>query len=183
MKQGVLTSNRVRLLLDKDSGCYRPKRSGERKRRSVRGCIVSNDLVVVSMIVVKQGPGHIVGLTDCSVPRRLGPKRANNIRKLFNLRKTDDVKSYVIRKTIPNTKHPEKPARTVAPKIQRLITPIRLQRKRHLKVVKERRIKASREAAAEYAALLVKRHKEQQQRTVQVRLQRRSSSTTTEAKK
>merc|ERR1711988_297072 len=26
MKQGVLVPNRVRLLLDKDSGCYRPKR-------------------------------------------------------------------------------------------------------------------------------------------------------------
>lgn len=40
MKQGVLTNGRVRLLLKKGMSCYRPRRSGERKRKSVRGCIV-----------------------------------------------------------------------------------------------------------------------------------------------
>lgn len=40
------------------------------------------------------------GLTDVTVPRRLGPKRASKIRKLFNLTKEDDVRKYVIRRTI-----------------------------------------------------------------------------------
>ena len=100
MKQGVLTTQCVRLLLDKNSGHYRPGRTGERKRKSVLGCMVANDLVVISLVVVKQGANHIAGLTDSSVPRRLGPKRASNIRKLFNLSKEDDVRKYVIKREV-----------------------------------------------------------------------------------
>lgn len=40
MKQGVLTPQRVRLLLSKGHSCYRERRDGERRRKSVRGCIV-----------------------------------------------------------------------------------------------------------------------------------------------
>lgn len=46
MKQGVMTTKRVRLLLRKGSSCYRQRRKGERKRKSVRGCIVSGDIQV-----------------------------------------------------------------------------------------------------------------------------------------
>jgi small subunit ribosomal protein S6e len=83
MKQGVLLPHRVRLLLSKGHSCYRPRRTGERKRKSVRGCIVGPDMSVVSLSVVKQGDADIPGLTDQVLPKRLGPKRANNIRKLF----------------------------------------------------------------------------------------------------
>ena len=34
------------------------------------------------LMVVKKGVSEIPGLTDEKLPRRLGPKRANNIRKL-----------------------------------------------------------------------------------------------------
>lgn len=34
------------------------------------------------------------------MPRRLGPKRASRIRKLFNLSKEDDVRQYVVRKPL-----------------------------------------------------------------------------------
>uniref|UniRef100_A0A2K5HY69 Small ribosomal subunit protein eS6 n=1 Tax=Colobus angolensis palliatus TaxID=336983 RepID=A0A2K5HY69_COLAP len=34
MTQGVLTHGRVRLLLSKGHSCYRPRRTGERKRKS-----------------------------------------------------------------------------------------------------------------------------------------------------
>ena len=44
MKQGVLTNTRVRLLLKEGSSLYRARRAGERKRKSVRGCIVGADL-------------------------------------------------------------------------------------------------------------------------------------------
>merc|ERR1712098_1022635 len=39
MKQGVMHPTRVRLLLSDGHSCYRPRRTGERKRKSVRGCI------------------------------------------------------------------------------------------------------------------------------------------------
>ena len=55
MKQGVLTNGRVRLLLSAGHSCYRPRRSGERKRKSVRGCIVDSNLSVVALVVVQKG--------------------------------------------------------------------------------------------------------------------------------
>ncbi|KAJ2071574.1 40S ribosomal protein S6, partial [Coemansia sp. S100] len=94
MKQGVLTEGRRRLLLSEGHSCYRPRRTGERRRKSVRGCIVNSDLSVLSLVVVKQGEAEIPGLTDGNVPKRLGPKRASNIRKLFNLTKEDDVRKF-----------------------------------------------------------------------------------------
>ena len=80
MKQGVLTQGRVRLLLSKGHSCYRPRKTGERKRKSVRGCIVDGQLSVLSVIIVKKGEAEIPGLTDSTIPRRLGPKRASKIR-------------------------------------------------------------------------------------------------------
>merc|ERR1719197_2093575 len=75
MKQGVLTNNRVRLLFKKGMSCFRERRSGCRKRKSVRGCIVGSDLAVMSLVIVKKGAAEIAGLTDDQKPRRLGPKR------------------------------------------------------------------------------------------------------------
>jgi len=80
MKQGVLTQGRVRLLLSKGHSCYRARKTGERKRKSVRGCIVDGQLSVLSVAIVKKGDGEIPGLTDNTIPRRLGPKRASKIR-------------------------------------------------------------------------------------------------------
>merc|ERR1711983_700611 len=95
------TQGRVRLLLSKGHSCYRQRRTGERKRKSVRGCIVDGNLSVISVVIVKKGESEIPGLTDNTVPRRLGPKRASKIRKLFNLTKYDNVCQYVIKKPMP----------------------------------------------------------------------------------
>lgn len=67
---------------------------------------------------------EIPGLTDMNVPRRLGPKRASKIRKLFNLSKKDDVRQFVVKRPIQKEGKKE---RFKAPKIQRLITPVVLQ--------------------------------------------------------
>nr|KAJ3418133.1 40S ribosomal protein S6 [Polyrhizophydium stewartii] len=176
MKQGVLLPHRVRLLLSKGHSCYRPRRTGERKRKSVRGCIVGADIAALSLVVVKQGETDIPGLTDKQVPKRLGPKRANNIRKMFNLEKEDDVRKYVIRREVPSKKHEGK-VTSKAPKIQRLVTPLSLQRKRHLKAVKKNNARASREAAADYAQLLAQRIKEKKEKRHELHLKRRLSST------
>eukprot|EP00494_Astrolonche_serrata_P003222 UN03228 len=57
MKQGVLTNRRVRLLLQKGHSCYRPRRKGERKRKSVRGCEVASDIAVLSLVIIKSDGG------------------------------------------------------------------------------------------------------------------------------
>lgn len=80
---------------------------------------------MIALRIVKKGDQEIEGVTDGDKPRRLGPKRANYIRKVFNLRKKDDVRKYVVRREI------KKGDKTFykSPKIQRLITEKRLRRK------------------------------------------------------
>ncbi|KAK7447408.1 40S ribosomal protein S6 [Stygiomarasmius scandens] len=157
MKQGVLLPNRVRLLLSDGHSCYRPRRTGERKRKSVRGCIVGPDIAVLSVVIVKQGEQEIPGLTDVVLPKRLGPKRATKIRRFFNLSKEDDVRKYVVRREVKSSKKENAKPYTKAPKIQRLVTPMRLQRRRHLRSVKQKKLQHQREQQAEYSALLAKR--------------------------
>nr|ACS72283.1 ribosomal protein S6 [Pinctada maxima] len=165
MKQGVLTNVRVRLLLSKGHSCFRPRRSGERRRKSVRGCIVDSNLSVLAMVIVEKGEKEIPGLTDTTVPRRLGPKRASKIRKLFNLSKEDDVRQYVVRRPLaPREGKESKKQQTKAPKIQRLVTPVVLQRKRHRLALKKKRAAKKREEQAEYAKLLAQRLKEAKER-------------------
>ncbi|KAF5304133.1 hypothetical protein FQA39_LY01918 [Lamprigera yunnana] len=176
MKQGVLTNQRVRLLLSKGHSCFRPRRSGERKRKSVRGCIIDANLSVLSLIIVRKGDKDIVGLTDEIKPRRLGPKRASNIRKLFNLTKADDVCQYVVKRALPLKGVRQ---RFKAPKIQRLVTPQRLQRKRHLCGIKRQRCKRRIDAAKNYKKLLVERNK---QSRLKGRALKRCASTSAEVK-
>merc|ERR1712083_1188421 len=173
MKQGVLTHGRVRLLLSKGHSCYRPRRTGERKRKSVRGCIVDANLSVLNLVIVKKGEKDIPGLTDSTVPRRLGPKRASKIRKLFNLAKEDDARQYVVRR--PLSKEGKKP-RTKAPRIQRLVTPRVLQHKRRRIALKRQRTQKNKEEASEYAKLLAKRMKEAKEKQEQIAKRRRLSS-------
>jgi small subunit ribosomal protein S6e len=104
MKQGVLVPHRVRLLLSDGHSCYRERRKGERRRKSVRGCIVGPDIAVLSLVIVKKGDEELPGLTDTVLPKRLGPKRATKIRKFFNLSKEDDVRKYVVRREVTSQK-------------------------------------------------------------------------------
>lgn len=165
MKQGVLVPHRVRLLLSKGQSCFKPRRDGERKRKSVRGCIVSHDISVVSLVVLKKGDQEIPGVTDVTVPKRLGPKRASKIRRLFNLSKEDNVFRYVFRRTIPAKVEGGK-IRSKAPKIQRLVTPARIQRKRKWMQKKTQRREISRQAAKDYRELVAaKRRQKMEEKT------------------
>merc|ERR1711885_83010 len=96
-KQGVLKQRRVRLLLSAGSSCYRARKKGEHKRRSVCGCIAGPDLSIVNLTIVKMGDKEIEGLTDdVSIrPLRLGSKRASRIRKFLELERGDDVRKAV----------------------------------------------------------------------------------------
>lgn len=169
MIQGLLINKRAKLLMKKGSKAYRPRRRGERKKKSVRGCIVGPDICVLNLAVVQKGPGEIEGLTTVEVPRRLGPKRANNIRKFWSLSKTEDVRKFVIARTFTNKK-----GKTITkrPKIQRLITPVVRQRKRARAVAKVQHREKVRRDAAEYQKMLAVRA---QERAASRRSSRRSS--------
>ena len=49
---------------------------------------------------MKKGETDIAGLTDEKQPRRLGPKRANKIRKLYGADDKADVRKLIIRRPI-----------------------------------------------------------------------------------
>mmetsp|Transcript_101932 Transcript_101932/g.181079 ORF Transcript_101932/g.181079 Transcript_101932/m.181079 type:complete len:233 (-) Transcript_101932:162-860(-) len=156
MKQGILCNHRVRLLFKKGMSCYRERRSGCRKRKSVRGCVVGPDLAVLHLVLVKKGAEEIPGLTDDNKPRRLGPKRASNIRKLFGLEKKDDVRQFVVRRELNEKKKK-------APKIQRLITPSLLQRKRYFKALTRKRMEAGKQMKADYMKRVAEYRQEQKE--------------------
>merc|ERR1712072_621008 len=145
-----------------------------RKRKSVRGCIVGPDVRALHLVVVKQGENDIPGLTDEVLPKRLGPKRATKIRRFFNLDKSDDVRKFVIRREVVPKKEGAKPY-TKAPKILRLVTPQRLQHKRHRIALKRRRAEASKDAANEYAQIMHKRVSEEKAKQSEIRKRRASS--------
>jgi len=176
MRQGVLTNTRVRLLCKKGHKAYRQRRAGERKRKSVRGCVVGHDIAVLNLVLAQPGEKEIPGLTDDQVPRRLGPKRANNIRKLFNLSKDDDVRKYVIHRTFTNKKGVSV---RKAPKIQRLVTPLTLQRKRARRAEKMNSVLRNKEEAAAYKKVVAQRMSEQKEARRSLISKRRSTRKST----
>lgn len=48
--------------MSKGHSCYRPRRDGERKRKSVRGCIVDANLSVLALVIVRKGAQVIIRL-------------------------------------------------------------------------------------------------------------------------
>ena len=147
MKQGVLTPRRVRLLLRKGTSCYRPRKEGERKRKTVRGCIVSSEISALHLIILKKGNQDIKGLTDVSVPRRYGPKRATTLLHIFGKDKKTDPNSLVIKREV-------KPGKFAQPKVQRLITPKRLERKKRMLAQREERKANTKRKAEAYQAMI-----------------------------
>lgn len=179
MKQGVLVNHRVRLLLTKGLNCYRSRRAGERKRKSVRGCIVGPDIRVLNLAIVGEGEKPIEGLTDAPIPRRLGPKRASKIRQMFSLDKEDDVRQYVIKREFESNGK----KRVKSPKIQRLVTPNVLQRKRHRAALKVKAYTKAKAELAEYTKLHAQRIKEQKAKRASELAKRRSSRKSSELRK
>jgi hypothetical protein len=252
MKQGVLTPGRVRVLMSPGDQCFagHNRRAGERRRKSVRGCIVSPDLSVLNLIIVKKGEADIPGLTDEEKPRQRGPKRASKIRKMFNLNKDDDVRHYVkiyskkiekvggregstkmrkensvftilggfqlffchskgvslqapladklwkesclsVQPTWPHSCSPPSDSLLLqngktsykCPKIQRLVTPQVLQRKRQRAALKRERIVRKKAEASDYHKLLVSRLKEARERRSESLAKKRAVRTASQASK
>jgi len=105
-------------------------------------------------------------LTDVSTARRLGPKRANRIRILFNLKKKAEEKNLeiiapLIKKNVIRRTYTSKDGknRQKAPKVQRLVTESRIYRKRIYKESKKSGWKRTIEAAKEYQNFLAEHKK------------------------
>jgi small subunit ribosomal protein S6e len=152
MKQGILIAGRSRILFKKRGTTYRPRRSGERKRKSVRGCITGPDLAVIALRVIAKGDKDIDGVTNVDFANRLGRKRRNKIIKDFALdKKVDDVRKYVVRRE-QRTKGDKTYYKSAH--IQRMITETRLRRKKQRSDNKIAAVKSSQEKSAAYEKLL-----------------------------
>lgn len=168
MQNGVLTTERRKLLLRKGSQGLRFRRvnnrTGSRVRKLVRGCIISPEIRMVNLKIVKTGGKVIPGLTDpeCALPKRLAPKTANNILKefglldIYNKKKQNAEERKTLRFMITKFAN-KREVKTVngktytkRPKVQRLITPLRLRRKRVLKRIKEESVKYTAEQKKSY---------------------------------
>ncbi|KAI3844662.1 hypothetical protein MKX03_026764 [Papaver bracteatum] len=69
IKQGVLTPgifcNSTSIFLS-ETPCFRGqgRRNGERRRKSIRGCIVSQEMSVLNLVILKKGKNDPPRLTD-----------------------------------------------------------------------------------------------------------------------
>merc|ERR1719158_956189 len=123
-------------------------------------------------MVVKKGDNEIEGLTDNAAPeKRLGPKRASKIRKLFGLEKDDDVRKFVIRRNIEKEGAKTK---NKAPKIQRLVTKLSLQRKRRHRNGTIRKVAENRKLHKAYVDRLHE-HKQQQKEKRQAEIAKKKA--------
>ena len=82
------------MLMKKCHKCFHPRRKGFKKKKSVRGSYVGPDIGMLQLVIVKKGAADIPGITgpEDEILRRLGPKRANKIRKLYACEKGVDVR-------------------------------------------------------------------------------------------
>jgi len=168
MVRGVLAASRVALLIKRGAPGFNTfrGRSGERRKKNIRGCIVGHDIAVLELVIVKMGEAPIAGVTDVSAPRRLGPKRASKIRKLFNLSREDNVRKFVVRRKVEKE---GKKARFKAPKVQRLITST--VKARRIKTIKIRQAaqRLSQEARKEYLAKISRDRRIHRQRVAAIK--------------
>ena len=174
MKNGVLTQQKKKILLHKGDSMFRFRRglhrTGIRIRKLVRGCIVSHDIKMLHIKIIQKGEKDIPGLTEekDAKPKRLGPKRATKILKHFGLlavyndkkKNAEERKNlrYMITKFAPKraveTKNGKKYEKRA--KVQRLITPDRLRRKRVIKALKKARREQTEKEKKAYHELLKK---------------------------
>ena len=67
MKQGIFTNSRIKLLLAPGAKGYRAKRTGERVRKSVRGCVVGPDIKNLSVTITKKGEKEMMKIFQVKV--------------------------------------------------------------------------------------------------------------------
>lgn len=108
MDASINTDKRQRLLRKKGNIGYKPLRNGERKRKSVRGSVVSEETAVLCMKLINDAMNdkatgliteevkHIEGLTDNIVQNSHLPKRFTKLKKLFFGENADNLNSITV---------------------------------------------------------------------------------------
>ena len=119
-------------------------RKGEKKRKSIRGCIVSPEIRTLNLVIVKQNSNKSSHrLID---DKRSHPRRSSKLRKVFSVSKDDDIRKYIVKEKKNKNLEGKK-----IKKIQRLVTPELIQRKRRLRNDKNRRYKIAKEKINQFS--------------------------------
>lgn len=105
------TTKRIRLFLSRGDIGYRCRRHGVRRRKTVRGSVVSNETQVVNVILVKPAEGKVIeGLTDVIKEKTHLPKKDKKLRAMFSIPDGEDTLAYIhklIKDTDPNAALPK----------------------------------------------------------------------------
>lgn len=91
MRQGILKNGRVRILMKKGHKCYRPRREGERKRKSVRGCIVGKDISVLALSIVQHGEKPIPGTYGITLCSNHGQNKSKKLRSQESIKNQEII--------------------------------------------------------------------------------------------
>lgn len=127
------------------------------------------------------GESDIPGLTDEFKPRQRGPKRATKIMKLFNIEKGSGAPIPTYTKKYARVTESNGKKHVHRPKVQRLVTPLTLQRKRrriNLRKHQIEKVKAEKEA---YAQLLTTRKTEERERRSESQAKKRAARQASQA--
>ena len=88
------TANRLRILLKRGDVGYKCRKIGVRKRKTVRGSIISNETQVLNVILVKEG-SEIAGLTDVVKDKTHLPKKINKLCEMLGLPENANIMKSV----------------------------------------------------------------------------------------
>lgn len=96
MSPAQATTKRIRLLLSKGDIGYRCRRNGVRRRKTVRGSVVSNEILALNVILVKPAEGKTIeGLTDVVNSKTHLPRKDSKLRAVFGVPEGEDTLTYI----------------------------------------------------------------------------------------
>jgi len=143
------TTKRIRLLLSKGDVGYRCRRAGVRRRMTVRGSVVSPDILALNVILVKPAEGvTLEGLTDVVKERTHIPRRDSKLRAMFGVPEGVDTLTFinkVIKERDPEATLPKIKITGVVPEERKQ----KIAKRKEEKVAKKKALEAER---AEYEA-------------------------------
>ncbi|KAI5152114.1 small subunit ribosomal protein S6e [Enteropsectra breve] len=96
MVPGKDTIKRYRALLSKGDIGYRCRKNGVRRRKTVRGSIVSNEIQVIALILVQVPEDKTIeGLTDVIREKTHLPKKDKKLREMFGIPAGEDIIAFI----------------------------------------------------------------------------------------
>lgn len=141
MVEGKDTTKRIRVLLSENDTGYRCKRFGVRRRKTVRGGVVSNEVQVLNLALVKEAK-PIEGLTTETKEKSHLPKKLSKLCAVLGIKDGSNVRAH-LKSQLGNNKLPDL-------RIVRKITDEEITKRAENKKIREARREKMMKEKAEY---------------------------------